>query len=159
MALPKAQEIVSSNPVVVFRSHSFLSDSIICIFNSLNLIRFWNNSKSYCPFCVTVKKLLSELGATFKAIELDTESNFFIFPFLYPFPILLSFLFLWFSNYITIVMSFTFSWFLTGKWICSHHVWENCCVPTCPKWVRFCYQICFSTEIQLMLWPLGQEIF
>ena len=50
MVLPKAQEIVSSNPVVVF-------------------------SKTYCPFCVTVKKLLSELGATFKAIELDTESD------------------------------------------------------------------------------------
>ncbi len=50
MALPKAQEIVSSNPVVVF-------------------------SKTYCPFCVTVKKLLSELGATFKAVELDTESD------------------------------------------------------------------------------------
>ena len=50
MALPKAQEIVSSNPVVVF-------------------------SKTYCSFCVTVKKLLSQLGATFKAVELDTESD------------------------------------------------------------------------------------
>ncbi|KAL5540635.1 hypothetical protein UlMin_043210 [Ulmus minor] len=50
MALPKAKELVSSNPVVVF-------------------------SKSYCPFCVTVKQLLSQLGATFKAIELDTESD------------------------------------------------------------------------------------
>ena len=34
-----------------------------------------STSKTYCPFCVTVKKLLSELGATFKAVELDTESN------------------------------------------------------------------------------------
>ncbi|KAL5567984.1 hypothetical protein UlMin_024559 [Ulmus minor] len=50
MALPKAKELVSSNPVVVF-------------------------SKSYCPFCVTVKQLLSQLGATLKAIELDTESD------------------------------------------------------------------------------------
>ena len=50
MALPKAQEIVSSNPVVVF-------------------------SKTYCSFCVTVKKLLSQLGATFKAVKLDTESD------------------------------------------------------------------------------------
>ncbi|XP_019154591.1 PREDICTED: glutaredoxin-like [Ipomoea nil] len=41
---------VASNPVVVF-------------------------SKSYCPFCVDVKKLLTQLGASFKAIELDTESD------------------------------------------------------------------------------------
>ncbi|GAU13095.1 hypothetical protein TSUD_173950 [Trifolium subterraneum] len=50
MALPKAKEIVSSNPVVVF-------------------------SKSYCPFCVQVKNLFTSLGATFKAIELDSESD------------------------------------------------------------------------------------
>ncbi|KAL3833141.1 hypothetical protein ACJIZ3_007877 [Penstemon smallii] len=50
MALDKAKEIVSSNAVVVF-------------------------SKSYCPFCATVKKLLTEIGASFKAIELDTESD------------------------------------------------------------------------------------
>ncbi|KAK7273539.1 hypothetical protein RIF29_14595 [Crotalaria pallida] len=50
MALPKAKEIVSSNPVVVF-------------------------SKSYCPFCVQVKQLLGQLGVTFKAIELDKESG------------------------------------------------------------------------------------
>ncbi|EYU44772.1 hypothetical protein ABFS83_08G009400 [Erythranthe nasuta] len=50
MALPKAKEIVSTNSVVVF-------------------------SKTYCPFCVSVKKLLTELGASFKAIELDTEGD------------------------------------------------------------------------------------
>ncbi|KAK2661729.1 hypothetical protein Ddye_000303 [Dipteronia dyeriana] len=50
MALPKAQELVSSNPVVVF-------------------------SKSYCPYCISVKQLLQQLGATFKAYELDTESD------------------------------------------------------------------------------------
>ncbi|MCL7032101.1 hypothetical protein MKW94_029862 [Papaver nudicaule] len=50
MALAKAKEIVSSNPVVVY-------------------------SKSYCPFCVQVKQLLSQLGASFKAIELDKESD------------------------------------------------------------------------------------
>ena len=50
MALPKAKELVSSNSVIVF-------------------------SKSYCPFCVTVKKLFSEMGANFKAIELDQESD------------------------------------------------------------------------------------
>ncbi|KAJ1412167.1 Thioredoxin-like superfamily [Sesbania bispinosa] len=50
MALPKAKEIVSSNPVVVF-------------------------SKTYCPFCVQVKQLFGNLGVTYKAIELDTESD------------------------------------------------------------------------------------
>ncbi|XP_057983887.1 uncharacterized protein LOC131168463 isoform X1 [Malania oleifera] len=50
MALDKAKGIVSSTPVVVF-------------------------SKSFCPFCVEVKKLLSDMGASFKAIELDTESK------------------------------------------------------------------------------------
>ncbi|GMI99139.1 glutaredoxin C2 [Hibiscus trionum] len=50
MALPKAKEIVSATPVVVF-------------------------SKSYCPFCVDVKQLLQKLGASFKAIELDKEGD------------------------------------------------------------------------------------
>ncbi|KDP45312.1 hypothetical protein JCGZ_09561 [Jatropha curcas] len=50
MALEKAKEIVSSNSVVVF-------------------------SKTTCPFCTTVKKLFNQLGAAFKAIELDTESD------------------------------------------------------------------------------------
>ncbi|XP_022741691.1 glutaredoxin-like [Durio zibethinus] len=50
MALPKAKETVSANPVVVF-------------------------SKSYCPYCVSVKKLLQQIGASFKAIELDNESD------------------------------------------------------------------------------------
>ncbi|KAG8065219.1 hypothetical protein GUJ93_ZPchr0004g39391 [Zizania palustris] len=50
MALAKAKEIVASVPVVVF-------------------------SKSYCPFCVRVKKLFEQLGATFKAIELDVQSD------------------------------------------------------------------------------------
>lgn len=50
MAVAKSKELVSSNPVVVF-------------------------SKSYCPFCVDVKKLLTEIGCSFKAIELDKESD------------------------------------------------------------------------------------
>ncbi|KNA21799.1 hypothetical protein SOVF_040090 [Spinacia oleracea] len=50
MAMEKAKQIVSSNPVVVF-------------------------SKSYCPYCVDVKKLLSQLGASFIAIEMDTERD------------------------------------------------------------------------------------
>ncbi|XP_074310818.1 glutaredoxin-C6 [Silene latifolia] len=50
MAMEKAKLTVSSNAVVVF-------------------------SKSYCPYCVDVKNLLTRLGATFKAIELDSESD------------------------------------------------------------------------------------
>ncbi|CAI9111498.1 OLC1v1011731C1 [Oldenlandia corymbosa var. corymbosa] len=49
-AVQKAKDLISSNPAVVF-------------------------SKSYCPFCMSVKKLLTDIGATFKAIELDTESD------------------------------------------------------------------------------------
>ncbi|KAI4350668.1 hypothetical protein L6164_005100 [Bauhinia variegata] len=49
-ALPKAKEIVSINPVVIY-------------------------SKTHCPFCVDVKQLLTKLGATYKAIELDTEAD------------------------------------------------------------------------------------
>ena len=50
MALAKAKEIVASAPVVVF-------------------------SKTHCPFCVRVKQLFAQLGASIKAIELDVESD------------------------------------------------------------------------------------
>ncbi|KAF3332839.1 glutaredoxin-like protein [Carex littledalei] len=50
MALEKAKQIASSSPVAVF-------------------------SKSFCPYCNQVKKLLSSLGANFKAVELDHESD------------------------------------------------------------------------------------
>ncbi|KAG6500542.1 glutaredoxin-like [Zingiber officinale] len=50
MALDKAKEIVAANPVVVF-------------------------SKTHCPFCVKVKQLLDQLGAKYKAVELDVESD------------------------------------------------------------------------------------
>ncbi|XP_058087189.1 glutaredoxin [Magnolia sinica] len=50
MALSQAKELVSSNPVVVF-------------------------SKTYCGYCTRVKKLLSQLGANYKVIELDVESD------------------------------------------------------------------------------------
>ncbi|KAL3628855.1 glutaredoxin [Castilleja foliolosa] len=50
MALVKAKQIVSSNPVVVF-------------------------SKTYCGYCSKVKKLLSQLQASYKLIELDEESD------------------------------------------------------------------------------------
>nr|XP_043618572.1 glutaredoxin [Erigeron canadensis] len=50
MASEKAKELVSSNPVVVF-------------------------SKSYCPYCVSVKELLTGVGSSFKVIELDLQSD------------------------------------------------------------------------------------
>nr|O81187.1 RecName: Full=Glutaredoxin [Vernicia fordii]AAC39481.1 glutaredoxin [Vernicia fordii] len=50
MAMIKAQELVSSNSVVVF-------------------------SKTFCPYCTSVKQLLNQLGAQFKVIELDSESD------------------------------------------------------------------------------------
>ncbi|KAK2442901.1 glutaredoxin [Trifolium repens] len=49
-ALNKAKEIASSSPVVVF-------------------------SKTYCGYCNRVKALLKQLGATYKVLELDTESD------------------------------------------------------------------------------------
>ncbi|KAE9604408.1 hypothetical protein Lal_00035469 [Lupinus albus] len=50
MALNKAKEIASSSPVVVF-------------------------SKTYCGYCKRVKDLLTQLGAAYKVIELDEESD------------------------------------------------------------------------------------
>ncbi|KAM7475517.1 hypothetical protein LguiB_022760 [Lonicera macranthoides] len=50
MALSKVKDIVNSNPLVVF-------------------------SKTYCGYCTRVKQLLSQLGATYKAIELDEENS------------------------------------------------------------------------------------
>ncbi|KAM3703929.1 hypothetical protein ACB098_04G133500 [Castanea mollissima] len=50
MALNKAKEIVSSNPVIVF-------------------------SKTYCGYCKRVKQLFIQLGASYKIIELDEERD------------------------------------------------------------------------------------
>ncbi|KAE8689346.1 Glutaredoxin [Hibiscus syriacus] len=50
MALRKAKEIVSTNPVVVFGSTN-------------------------CPFCVEMKQLFNQVGASYKLIELDKESD------------------------------------------------------------------------------------
>ncbi|KAJ6760744.1 GLUTAREDOXIN-C1 [Salix purpurea] len=49
-ALKKANEIASSAPVVVF-------------------------SKTYCGYCNRVKNLLTQVGATYKVIELDELSD------------------------------------------------------------------------------------
>ncbi|KAL6973204.1 glutaredoxin [Sarracenia purpurea var. burkii] len=35
-------------------------------------------SKTYCSYCKKVKQLLSELGATYMAIELDEESEYIL---------------------------------------------------------------------------------
>lgn len=54
-----------------------LSAASFCsLFFYLILIVLFICSKSYCPFCVRVKKLFEQLGATFKAIELDGESEY-----------------------------------------------------------------------------------
>ncbi|KAL1812297.1 glutaredoxin [Daucus carota subsp. sativus] len=50
MAMAKAQDLVSSNAVVVF-------------------------SKTYCPYCTSVKKLFNDLGVTYKLVEMDVESD------------------------------------------------------------------------------------
>ncbi|KAJ4840199.1 Glutaredoxin-C1 [Turnera subulata] len=49
-ARKKAEEIAASAPVVVF-------------------------SKTYCGYCKRVKQLLTQLGAAFKVVELDEESD------------------------------------------------------------------------------------
>jgi len=49
-ATTKAQKIIDDNAVAIF-------------------------SKSYCPYCTATKRLLTELGATFHAIELDQEAD------------------------------------------------------------------------------------
>ncbi|XP_010484020.1 PREDICTED: glutaredoxin-C1-like isoform X2 [Camelina sativa] len=49
-AMNKTKEIVSSYPVVVF-------------------------SKTYCRYCQRVKQLLTQLGASFKVLELDEISD------------------------------------------------------------------------------------
>ena len=35
--------------------------------------------KTYCPFCTRVKQLLAQLGANYKAVELDVESEWIDF--------------------------------------------------------------------------------
>ncbi|KAL0535394.1 hypothetical protein IC582_029723 [Cucumis melo] len=50
VALNEVKKIISTDPVVVF-------------------------SKTYCGFCSSVKKLLTQLGARYKVIELNQESN------------------------------------------------------------------------------------
>lgn len=50
MAVAKVQELIQQNPLMVF-------------------------SKSYCPYCRSVKELLKSLGAEAKVVELDKESD------------------------------------------------------------------------------------
>ncbi|CAM9698870.1 unnamed protein product [Choristocarpus tenellus] len=44
------KELVAANPIMVF-------------------------SKTYCPYCKKAKNALSKIGASFKVLELDNESN------------------------------------------------------------------------------------
>ncbi|PWZ22179.1 Glutaredoxin-C4, chloroplastic [Zea mays] len=67
LALRKAKETVASHPVVVFR---FCSSNLF-----VSKYRTCKSSKTYCPFCTRVKQLLAKLGASYKAIELDVESD------------------------------------------------------------------------------------
>lgn len=32
-------------------------------------------SKTYCPYCAKVKQLLTQVGATFKVVELDSDGE------------------------------------------------------------------------------------
>ncbi|KAJ4823589.1 hypothetical protein Tsubulata_038664, partial [Turnera subulata] len=41
----------------------------------LLLLNFRPSYKWYCPFCVSVKKLLDQLGANYKTVELDLEGD------------------------------------------------------------------------------------
>ncbi|WCJ21026.1 Glutaredoxin [Euphorbia peplus] len=50
MASTKAKELVASNPVVVY-------------------------SKTFCPYCVSVKKLFDQLGAKYVAVELNSQND------------------------------------------------------------------------------------
>ncbi|CAK7328089.1 unnamed protein product [Dovyalis caffra] len=65
MAVNKAKEVVSTNSVVVSdKAKELVSTNSVVVF-----------SKTYCPFCVSVKQLLDQLGAKYKAVELDTEKD------------------------------------------------------------------------------------
>ena len=63
-ATTKAQGIIDDNAVGMFE----FTDLYLHLLISTALAVF---SKSYCPFCNNTKRLLSELGAKYYAIELD----------------------------------------------------------------------------------------
>ncbi|AQK72651.1 Grx_C2.1 - glutaredoxin subgroup I [Zea mays] len=66
MALEKAKEIIASSPVdlALRKAKETVASHPVVVF-----------SKTYCPFCTRVKQLLAKLGASYKAIELDVESD------------------------------------------------------------------------------------
>nr|ACG29505.1 hypothetical protein [Zea mays] len=72
MALEKAKEIIASSPVdlALRKAKETVASHPVVVF-----------SKTYCPFCTRVKQLLAKLGASYKAIELDVESEFSLLDF------------------------------------------------------------------------------
>lgn len=66
---------------------------------------FHDVSKTWCGFCKSVKQLLSQLGASYKVIELDEESKYTVLACPEKFKLLLSSFFrslyftLYFSSY------------------------------------------------------------
>lgn len=83
MALAKAKEIVSSNPVVVFRFDVIRCSNQESFFSFEFLLMEWifSGSKTYCSYCQRVKQLFSQLKATFKTVELNQESMWFFSPY------------------------------------------------------------------------------
>ena len=91
MALGKVKELVSSNPVVIFR-FSLPLHLLVCVYIYRIVDRFepiWKfdneilfRSNKFCPYCVCVKQLfVLKLGVQYKAIELDQESQYPLFSF------------------------------------------------------------------------------
>jgi thiol-disulfide isomerase/thioredoxin len=75
-------------------------------------------SKTYCPYCVRVKELLQQLGAKFKAVELDTESKFRRF---------------FHHEFVSFAVLITFL------------EWYTCCSIACLRWFEF--RILFDPRI------------
>ncbi|XP_062012138.1 uncharacterized protein LOC133728724 [Rosa rugosa] len=88
MALGKVKELVSSNPVVIFR-FSLPLHLLMCVYIYRIVDRFepiWKfdnkilfRSNKLCPHCVCVKQLfVLKLGVQYKAIELDQEMSVYM---------------------------------------------------------------------------------
>ncbi|KAE8645951.1 hypothetical protein Csa_018216 [Cucumis sativus] len=91
MALEKAKKIVAFNPVTVFwflfRSFSYeyfcflriFPDykrvDVFVFFTARVIVHYAVQVKRLFHYAVQVKRLLTKLGVNFKAIELDTETN------------------------------------------------------------------------------------
>lgn len=72
---------------------------------------FFTGSKTYCGYCKRVKDLLKQLGAAYKVIELDEESEFSIHDMSYILSVTSIFL-----SLITVLRIFWVSIFLQVSW-------------------------------------------